>query len=93
MDSIDEVGAGAERMRDAGWGKGWGVGRHVVLCSNYFNYVQNPWGSLCEYSCDIDFVPADLDWLADDHPPADSLYVCGPPVTEDFITNYEHSAS
>ena len=87
--SIDEVGAGAEQMRDAGWGKGWGVGRHV-LGSNYFNYVQDPWGSFCEYSCDIDFVPADVDWPAADHAPADSLYVWGPPVPEDFITNHEH---
>ena len=87
--SIDEVGAGAEQMRNAGWGRGWGVGRHV-LGSNYFNYVEDPWGSFCEYSCDIDFVPADLDWPAADHPPADSLYVWGPPVPADFITNHEY---
>ena len=86
--SIDEVGAGAEHMREAGWGEGWGVGRHV-LGSNYFNYVQDPWGSFCEYSFGIDYVPADLDWPAADHPPADSLYVWGPPVPDDFITNHE----
>ena len=86
--SIDEVGAGAEHMREAGWGKGWGVGRHV-LGSNYFNYVQDPWGSFCEYSFGIDFVPADLDWPAADHAPQDSLYVWGPPVPDDFITNHE----
>ena len=89
--SVDEVGAGAERMREAGWGQGWGVGRHV-LGSNYFNYVQDPWGSFCEYSCDIDFVPAELDWPAADHPPADSLYVWGPPVPADFVTNHEYPA-
>ncbi len=86
--SIDDVGAGAEHMREAGWGKGWGVGRHV-LGSNYFNYVQDPWGSFCEYSFGIDYVPADFDWPAADHPPADSLYVWGPPVPDDFITNHE----
>ena len=86
--SIDDVGAGAEHMREAGWGEGWGVGRHV-LGSNYFNYVQDPWGSFCEYSFGIDYVPADLDWPAADHPPADSLYVWGPPVPDDFITNHE----
>ncbi len=90
--SIDEVGAGAEQMREAGWGKGWGVGRHV-LGSNYFNYVQDPWGSFCEFSCDIDFVPAELDWPAADHPMADSLYVWGPAVPEDFVTNYEQAES
>ncbi len=87
--SIDEVGRGTEQMRNAGWGQGWGVGRHV-LGSNYFNYVRDPWGSFCEYSCDIDFIPADLDWTAADHPPEDSLYVWGPSVPQDFITNHEH---
>ena len=86
--SIDEVGRGSEQMRNAGWGKGWGVGRHV-LGSNYFNYVRDPWGSFCEYSCDIDFIAPDLDWPAADHPPEDSLYVWGPGVPEDFITNHE----
>ena len=86
--SIDDVGAGAEHMREAGWGKGWGVGRHV-LGSNYFNYVQDPWGSFCEYSFGIDFVPADLDWPTADHDPEDSLYMWGPSVPDDFITNHE----
>ncbi len=90
--SINDVGAGAEQMRTAGWTKGWGVGRHV-LGSNYFHYVQDPWGSFCEYSCDIDFVPADLDWPAQDHPMEDSLYVWGPAVPDDFVTNYEHTPS
>lgn len=86
--SVEEVGCGSEQMRNAGWGKGWGVGRHV-LGSNYFNYVRDPWGSYCEYSFDIDFVAPDLDWPAADHPPQDSLYVWGPALPEDFITNYE----
>ena len=89
--SIDEVGTGAEQMRAAGWGEGWGVGRHV-LGSNYFNYVQDPWGSFCEYSCDIDFIPHTLDWPAAQHEPADSLYVWGPRVPENFITNHEQPA-
>ncbi|WP_342131055.1 VOC family protein [Hydrogenophaga sp. OTU3427] len=90
--SVNEVGLGAEQMRDAGWGQGWGVGRHV-LGSNYFNYVRDPWGSFCEYSCDIDFVPADLDWPAADHAPQDALYVWGPAVPDDFITNHEQPAA
>ena len=86
--SVDEVGSGMEQMRNAGWGKGWGVGRHV-LGSNFFNYVEDPWGSFCEYSAGIDFIPADLDWPAADHPPEDSFYVWGPSVPENFITNQE----
>lgn len=89
--SIDQVGCGAEQMRAAGYGQGWGVGRHV-LGSNYFYYVRDPWGSYAEYSFDIDFVPVDLEWPAADHPPEDSLYVWGPSVPDDFITNHEPCA-
>ena len=85
---IDDIGLGAELMRSRGYDKGWGVGRHV-LGSNYFYYVQDPWGSWAEYSFGIDFVPADVDWPAADHPPEDSFYVWGPPVPEDFIVNRE----
>jgi len=86
--SIDDIGLGAEFMRSHGYEKGWGVGRHV-LGSNYFYYVQDPWGSWTEYSFGIDFVPADVDWPAADHPPEDSFYVWGPAVPDDFIVNRE----
>ena len=88
VQSVDDIGLGAERMRAAGYSKGWGLGRHV-LGSNYFHYVQDPWGSFAEYSFGIDFVPADVDWVAADHPPEDSFYVWGPPVPDDFIVNHE----
>jgi catechol 2,3-dioxygenase-like lactoylglutathione lyase family enzyme len=86
--SLDEVGCGAEQMRNAGFDRGWGLGRHV-LGSNYFQYVRDPWGSYAEYSFDIDFVPHDLDWPAANHAPHDSLYVWGPAVPEDFVVNHE----
>lgn len=86
--SIDEVGRGAEQMREAGFTRGWGVGRHV-LGSNYFYYARDPWGSYAEYSYDIDYIPATLDWPAADHPPEDSFYLWGPQVPEDFVTNFE----
>ena len=90
--SLHDVGLGAEQMRTAGYHEGWGLGRHV-LGSNYFYYVRDPWGSYAEYSFDIDFVPADLDWPAADHPPEDSFYVWGPKVPDDFVTNYEVAES
>ena len=65
------------------------MGRHV-LGSNYFRYVRDPWGSFAEYSYDIDFIPADVEWQAADHPPEDSFYVWGPPVPDDFIVNHEN---
>ena len=85
--SIDEVGRGSEQMRNAGYAEGWGVGRHVIG-SNYFYYVRDPWGSWAEFSFDIDFIGADHEWPAADHPPEDSLYVWGPPPHPEFINNY-----
>ena len=78
-------------MADKGHVKGWGLGRHV-LGSNYFYYVQDPWGSWAEYSFDIDFVPADVDWPAADHAPEDSFYIWGPTVPDDFVVNHEAPA-
>ena len=77
-------------MDAQGYTHGWGVGRHV-LGSNYFHYVRDPWGSFAEYSYDIDFIPADVDWPAADHPPEDSFYVWGPPVPDDFVINHENA--
>ncbi|MDQ9021219.1 VOC family protein [Acinetobacter sichuanensis] len=86
--SVEEVGLGAKHMMDQGWTQGWGLGRHV-LGSNYFYYVRDPWGSYSEYSYDIDFIPADLNWQAEVHPAEDSLYLWGPEVPDEFVTNFE----
>ncbi|MCY1270961.1 3,4-dihydroxyphenylacetate 2,3-dioxygenase [compost metagenome] len=86
--SLNEVGLGAMRMVEKGWKDGWGFGRHV-LGSNYFYYVRDPWGSYSEYSCDIDYVPAGVEWQAGNHPPEDSLYLWGPDVPAEFIVNHE----
>ena len=86
--SIDEVGNGAAQMAAAGFKEGWGTGRHV-LGSNFFHYVRDPWGSFCEYSAGIDYVPAGMTWPAGDHDPEDSLYQWGPDVPEYFVRNTE----
>ena len=88
VESIDEVGIGMDTMIGHGHARGWGVGRHVIG-SNYFAYVQDPWGSFAEYSYDIDFIPADVEWPAGDHATADSFYVWGPPPPDYFIVNHE----
>lgn len=88
VQEIDDVGLGMEQMLAAGYAKGWGVGRHVIG-SNYFYYAQDPWGSFTEYSYDIDFIGVDTVWPSGDYQPEDSLYLWGPPLPEDFITNYE----
>ena len=45
----------------SGYAAGWGFGRHV-LGSNYFHYVRDPWGSYCEYSAGMDYVPCGVNW-------------------------------
>ena len=86
--SLGDIGLGAMAMADKGYLKGWGLGRHV-LGSNYFHYVQDPWGSFCEYSCDIDYVPSTMDWEGADHGPEDGFYLWGPNLPPDFVHNYE----
>lgn len=86
--TVQEVGIGGSHMASLGYDKGWGFGQHV-LGANYFHYVPDPWGSYAEYSCDIDYVPAGYDWPAGDHAVEDSLYLWGPPLPENFITNFE----
>ncbi|HEY7238223.1 MAG TPA: VOC family protein [Burkholderiales bacterium] len=85
---VDQVGMGMEQMTALGYTEGWGVGRHVIG-SNYFRYVRDPWGSFAEYSAGIDFIPADVEWKAADHPLADSFYVWGPPPPDYFVVNHE----
>ena len=64
------------------------MGRHV-LGSNYFHYVRDPWGSYSEYSADIDYIPPTCDWDAGDYALEDSIYLWGPELPKDFITNHE----
>jgi catechol 2,3-dioxygenase len=90
--SIDEIGRGAVQMADRGFAKGWGLGRHV-LGSNYFHYVRDPWGSHCEYSADIDYIPAGCEWNAGDYDAHDAFYVWGPEPPADFVHNYEAQAA
>ena len=88
MGSINGIGLGAMQMADRGFTKGWGLGRHV-LGSNYFHYMQDPWGSWSEYSADIDYIGLNHDWQAKDQPPEDGIYVWGPDLPQDFLHNYE----
>lgn len=85
---VNEVGAGAWQMAQAGYRDGWGTGRHS-LGSNYFHYVRDPWGSFCEYSADMDYIGADVTWPTGDFLPENSLYLWGPDVPDYFIFNTE----
>lgn len=87
--SINGIGLGAMQMADKGYAKGFGLGRHV-LGSNYFHYVQDPTGTWCEYSADIDYISRDHDWQAQDHPEEDGVYIWGPPeMPPEFLHNFD----
>lgn len=88
MPSIHEIGLGAMTMADKGYTKGWGLGRHV-LGSNYFHYVQDPWGSFAEYSGEIDYVPVDAEWQTQMYSPDNSFYLWGPTPPDYFTVNTE----
>lgn len=90
--TVHEVGLGAMQMAAAGHPRGWGVGRHV-LGSNYFYYVRDPWNSYAEYSCDIDYVPAEIDWTSRSVTPDNGFYLWAPDPPEDFAKNYEPFAA
>ena len=91
VSSIEEVGLGAMQMAAKGYSRGWGLGRHV-LGSNYFQYIRDPWGSYSEFSFDIDYIPKEHAWEANDHLPDDAMFLWGPNPPEDFITNFETAA-
>jgi len=88
VSSTEECGLGGMQMREAGYKQGWGVGRHGVG-SNHFQYVRDPWGSYCEYSSGIDFIPAGSVWQAGQHDPIEALCYWGPPLPESFLVNNE----
>jgi catechol 2,3-dioxygenase-like lactoylglutathione lyase family enzyme len=92
VSSVNDIGLGAAQMAKAGYMAGWGLGRHV-LGSNYFHYVRDPWGSHSEYSCDMDYIPAGMSWIARDHEADDAFYVWGPEAPRDWTVNHEAEAS
>lgn len=86
--SVNDIGLGAMQMASKGYAAGWGMGRHV-LGSNYFHYVRDPYGSHCEYTCDMDYIPKGCAWVAHDHAPEDAFYIWGPEPPKDWTVNHE----
>jgi catechol 2,3-dioxygenase-like lactoylglutathione lyase family enzyme len=82
--SIDAIAIGADRMRSAGRGDGWGLGRHTIG-SNFFHYSADPWGSWIEWFSDIDQI--DDCWVASDWEIPPHLWGAPPPQT--FLSNAE----
>ena len=87
----DEVGRGGRALVEkAGRGE-WGFGRHTIG-SNFFHYIQDPWGSWFEYYSDIDYIDDYALWTPTNYAMEDSLASWGPAVPSDFVHNYEIEA-
>lgn len=84
----DEVGRGGRTLTDKAGRGDWGFGRHTVG-SNFFHYIQDPWGSWFEYYSDMDHIDDYALWTPTDYAPEDSLASWGPKLPSDFIHNYE----
>jgi hypothetical protein len=84
----DAVGrAGRALVTKAGPGE-WGLGRHTIG-SNFFHYIQDPWGSWFEYYSDMDYIDDYALWKPSNYGMEDSLASWGPALPHDFIHNYE----
>lgn len=84
----DSVGRGGRALVEKAGKGGWGFGRHTIG-SNFFHYIQDPWGSWFEYYSDMDFIDDYAQWVPTNYAMEDSLANWGPPVPADFVHNYE----
>ncbi len=84
----DEVGRGGRALIEKSARGDWGFGRHTIG-SNFFHYIQDPWGSWFEYFSDIDHIDDYALWTPTNYGMEDSLASWGPAVPDDFVHNYE----
>lgn len=87
----DEVGRGGRALLAKAGRGDWGFGRHTIG-SNFFHYIQDPWGSWFEYYSDMDFIDDYGLWTPTNYGMEDSLASWGPAVPHDFVHNYEADA-
>jgi hypothetical protein len=80
---FDALAAGGEYLRDHGYRRSWGVGRHIEG-SQVFDYWRDPDGFLVEHFTDGDMFDNTLEpgWSA---MTASGLAQWGPPATKDFM--------
>jgi catechol 2,3-dioxygenase len=84
----DEVGRAGQALATAAGRGHWGVGRHTIG-SNFFHYIQDPWGSWFEYYADMDFIDDHVLWQPTVYGMEDAMANWGPPVPSDFVHNYQ----
>ena len=80
---LDALAAGGEYLREHGYRRSWGIGRHIQG-SQIFDYWRDPDGFLVEHFTDGDMFDCTLEpgWAAFT---ASGLAQWGPPVTKDFL--------
>ena len=88
VENPDEVGRGGRALIEKSQRGDWGFGRHTIG-SNFFHYIQDPWGSWFEYYSDMDHIDDHGLWTPTNYEMEDSLAAWGPEVPHDFVHNYE----
>ncbi|OBK72449.1 VOC family protein [Mycobacterium sp. 1274761.0] len=80
---LDALAAGGEYLRENGYFRSWGIGRHIQG-SQLFDYWRDPDGFLVEHFADGDMFDNTLEpgWAPFT---ASGLAQWGPPVTKDFL--------
>jgi len=80
---LDAMAAGGEYLRERGYQRSWGIGRHIQG-SQLFDYWRDPDGFMVEHFTDGDMFDDTLEpgWAAFT---ASGLAQWGPPVTKDFL--------
>ena len=88
----DEVGRAGQALAEKA-GKGhWGFGRHTIG-SNFFQYIQDPWGSWFEYYSDMDYIDDYALWQPTNYAMEDAMASWAPPTPADFVHNYQAEAA
>jgi catechol 2,3-dioxygenase-like lactoylglutathione lyase family enzyme len=80
---LDALAAGGEYLREQGFQRSWGIGRHIEG-SQIFDYWRDPDGLLVEHFADGDLFDCSLEpgWSP---MTASGLAQWGPPATKDFL--------
>ena len=80
---LDALAAGGQYLRDEGYKRSWGIGRHIQG-SQIFDYWRDPDGFLVEHFTDGDMFDSTLEpgWAP---MTASGLAQWGPPATRDFL--------
>jgi Glyoxalase/Bleomycin resistance protein/Dioxygenase superfamily len=80
---LDALAAGGEYLRERGYSRSWGIGRHIQG-SQIFDYWRDPDGFLVEHFADGDTFDNTLEpgWAPFT---ASGLAQWGPPATKDFL--------